>query len=183
MVTFFDLVHLLSVLIGLLVGGAAGSRFGPGGAIAGGLVGVVTGLYLGNLPTKCMVRREHRKLASFSTAELRAQLHDVTCWTPNFLLLELQARGEDIRGELPFVLSIMECEQQHRRTIGYAALCSAFPDVAKSLRTYNPMQPVEKCRLRIDEFRRRAELGAASPGGPTSSPINSRPGDGPPSMS
>jgi hypothetical protein len=42
-------------------------------------------------------------------------------------------------------------------TAGFAALLSAFPDKAKSLRGYNTMHPVEKCRQKVAEFKQLAE--------------------------
>jgi hypothetical protein len=153
MFTIFDLIRCLSPLFGLLLGGGFGSELGIGGAIAGGLLGGAVGLFVGRLPILFLCRGMRRKLASFSAEELRAKLHDPGCWTPNFLLLELKARGQDIGEELPFVLSLMESEHGPHRTRGYAALLSAFPDVAKALKGYNPTQSTEKCRGKIAEFK------------------------------
>lgn len=181
MITIFDIVQILSPLLGLLLGGALGSKLGPVGAIVGALLCGGLGLYLGRLPTLFMIRGMRRKLARFGPAELRAQLRDPRCWTPNILLLELRARGEDISPELPLVLSLMESEHQHRRTFGFAALLSAFPEVAKSLRGYSPTQPVEKCKRKIMEFKQRAD--ASPKGGPDTPPASSGVQGGPPSVS
>lgn len=182
MITIFDMVQILSPLLGLLLGATLGAPLGPVGAVVCGLFGGAVGLYLGRLPTLFMIRGMRRKLARFNPVELRDQLHDPKCWTPNILLLELRARGEDISTELPLVLSLMESEHQHRRTLGFAALLSAFPEVAKALRGYNPTQPIEECIRKMMEFKQRTEPRTAPNGGSATPPGNSGVTEGPPSV-
>jgi hypothetical protein len=160
MVTLYDLMAILLPVCGLAFGAGLGSDHGFVWAVVGALAGGMVGLYLGRLPKVIMIRCERRKLAPLASAEIRTRLHDPSCWTPQFLLLELRSRGEDIGPELPCVFDLMESENQHFRMKGLAALLSAFPEVAKMARGYNPIHPVEKCRQKVVQLRMEAEQHA-----------------------
>ncbi|MGV3661577.1 MAG: hypothetical protein ACO1TE_15425 [Prosthecobacter sp.] len=148
MFTVFDLVQLLGPIMGMIIGGAVGAEFSVVLGIVGALAGGMLGLHLGWLPTKWMIMSARRKMDAFTSADLEAQLN-ASCWTPNFILLELRSRGEDIGKHLPFVLDLMQHEEPFYRTRGYAALLSAFPEKAQELRAYNPTHSAERCRAAV----------------------------------
>jgi hypothetical protein len=96
-----------------------------------------------------------RQFARLSVSELRNQL--TTSFTPNHILLELKARGEDISQDVEPVLSLLEAEESFTRTRGWAALLSAFPKWADSIRGYNPMRPVSECHQKVAELRHQIQ--------------------------
>jgi hypothetical protein len=155
MVTLLDVFAILLSLTGFLFGGLWGARFGAAGAIGGTLAGGALGLFLGRLPTRMVISRARRELAPLSSVELRARLRQADCWTPNVLLLELRSRGEDIRFALPLVLGLMEAECPCHRVKGFAALLSAFPEVAKFAKGYNPNHSLERCKQKVAELKDR----------------------------
>jgi len=160
-ITLFDVIPLVLPLLGVLLGASAGSglRFGDTGTLALALICGAAGWALGRLPGRLVFRGIQRDLARESTAELRRLLHASDCWIPNHVLVQLRARGEDIRPELPLVLAMMEAAEPHRRAFGFAALLSAFPEFARLARGYNPSQPPQTCALKVRELRLR--LGEA----------------------
>lgn len=155
MFTLFDLFRLLALLLGVVVGGALGAEHGIGFAIAGGVIGCLVGAQVGALPTRLMIRIARRKFAALTVADLESQLVE-TGWTPNLILMELRARGEDVSKHLPFVLQLLGHEDLPCRTKGFAALLTAFPDVAKQAPGYNPTAPVDQCRAALAPIEQAA---------------------------
>lgn len=149
MFTLFDLIRLMSPVIGTLIGGAVGGEYSIALGILGAFVGGLIGLLLGALPTRLMIRSARHEFAPLSLAVLEEKLVE-TGWTPNLILMELKARGQNIDQHLPFVLSLLKHDDLPYRTKGYAALLSAFPDLAMSLKGYNPTHSVEDCRQAIE---------------------------------
>jgi hypothetical protein len=159
MITLFDLITILLPVFGLGLGAGLGSGFGNIGVVASSLICGIIGFYLGRLPYHYLLRKEKRRLAGFTSEELRLQIQSPDCLAPNLFLMELRSRGEGILSELPFVLVMMESEQLHRRTRGFAALLSAYPEIARLLKGYNPTHPFESCKLKIAELRRTSSVG------------------------
>ena len=146
----------------MALGVAGGARLlGTPGGVMGGVLGCVVGFVAGRLPFILGLRRLSRDLAANTTAELRADVRSPDCPTPNVVLLELLSRGEDIRSELPAVLHLLTSEDFGRRGAGWAALTSAFPELAASLSDYRLDDTVEACRRKTDRLRAKAEPGAA----------------------
>jgi hypothetical protein len=176
MLTLFDILPLCGACIGLALGatGGAGLLGTPGGVI-GAVVGCAVGFVAGRLPFLLRLRRLSRDLAAKSTAELRADLRNPNCPTPNLVLLELRRRGEDIRAELPVVLDLLASEDFGRRGTGWAALTSAFPELAVSLSDYRLDDPVEECRRKTGRLRVEAEPqnGVGSQARPPRNPVDS----------
>ncbi len=156
MFTLFDLIQLMSPLVGAIIGGAVGGERGIAYGVLGALLGGFIGLKIGSLPTRLMIRSARNDFAPLSIPELEDKLVD-TCWTPNLILMELKARGQDVDKHLPFVLSLLKHSHTHCRTKGYAALLSAFPDIAKSLKGYNPTDSEETCRRLVDQATQEDE--------------------------
>jgi hypothetical protein len=157
MFTFFDLLKLVGVIVGISFGVAGGTRvFGVVGGVTGALVGGYLGFVLGRIPENKVMRAVVRQLRRKSVAELRAYLHSPKCPTPNFVLLELRHRGEDTLQELPVVLDLLVSEDEGRRGFGWAALASAFPELAEKLRDYRIGDSIDECKRKVEILRRAA---------------------------
>jgi hypothetical protein len=162
MLTFFDLLFKIVLPIAGIFTGAAvgGSYFHSWGVIVGAVLGFFLFVFLGSIFDKVYLllalRLMRRQFASLSIAELRSQLG--TSFTPNYILVELKLRGEDVSGDLEPVLQLLENAEFNRRTRGWAALLSVFPRVADSIQGYSPARSVTECQQKIAEFRHRLEL-------------------------
>lgn len=148
MFTLFDLIQLMSPIVGAIVGAAVGGEYGIAIGVVGALLGGFIGLKFGAIPTKMMIRSTRKDFASLTNSELEGRLVDSE-WIPNLILLELKARGEDVGKHLSFVFSLLTHDDLHCRAKGYAALLSAFPELAKNLRGYNPSDSAEACRQAV----------------------------------
>jgi hypothetical protein len=140
MITLLDFItYLLLPIFGMAFGWSLGAMYfnwpaGFGGAAIGVTIFWFGGGALRRFFLAKTVRKMRERFARLSSEELRAHL--ATSLTPNFILLELKARGQDVAGELDVVLALLEDSNFHRRVRGWAALSSAFPDVAASLKDF-----------------------------------------------
>ena len=154
MFTLFDLLILLSIVGGAILGGRAGyNYFGTIGAVVGVLTGGRGGLAIGRIPKRLALWAVRRELAAKTSDALRASLRSPDCMTSNLVLLELQRRGEAIRPELPIVLDMLVSEDTSRRGFGWAALTSAFPELAGQVRHYRINDSVDECRRKTEVLR------------------------------
>ncbi|HTS18772.1 MAG TPA: hypothetical protein VMP11_14455 [Verrucomicrobiae bacterium] len=153
MITLVDLIQLIFAFLGLGFGMIAGQKGGVLGAITGAIVGFVIGVYLGSLPKRATIRRERRKFSQLTVGQLREGLYDSKCMTPNYFLMELKSRGENVQEHFALVVRMMESDSFLRRQFGYAALLSAFPDQARKLRHYRPAESPEVCREKVSVLR------------------------------
>lgn len=64
---------------------------------------------------------------------------------PNSRLLELSQRGNDIQKELPYVHAMLASDRMDRRTNGWAAFTSAFPELVAHTPGYNSIDPTASC--------------------------------------
>jgi len=161
MITLSDLIlKVMLPLAGLLAGALTGQSYlNWPGATGGGFIGLILVIYLGRyldyIYTLRVARSFQREWASLSTSELRSQL--TTTLTPNYLLLELKRRGEDIERDIIPILAMLESEAPIRRTLGWAALLSAFPYLVNLLGGYNPTHSVSECHEKVANLRRFVE--------------------------
>jgi hypothetical protein len=157
MFTLFHVIRLVGMAFGMALGLSWGVRLlGPVGGVLGAIAGGLLGLLVGRLPellALCLIARD---LRGKSENELRESLHRADCPTPNCVLLELRRRGVDIEAELPVVLEMLVAEDMGRRSHGWAALTSAFPEQARQIAGYRISDPVEECRRKIEPLRRIA---------------------------
>jgi hypothetical protein len=157
MITVFDLIAIILPIAGIMFGAGIVKEYGIGWGTMAIITGGLIGRWLGKLPTILMVKHIRKRLAKLSVDEIQERLYNF--WfsdsTPNFLLLELRARGEDISQHLDCVLNMLGSESNLRRTFGYAALLSAYPNVANKMRGYNPSKPVEDCKQKVNELRKK----------------------------
>jgi hypothetical protein len=158
MITFYNLLAIIGAVAGALLGlGFTRAYAFPNvlGAVAGALIGGG----LGRIPKCLTLRRARKRLARFTVEELRQQLYTPAFspgrWPPNYLLLELRARGEDLNKHIELVLSMLEADQPWQRAFGYGALLSAYPHLARGLKGYRPSAPVEDCREKVADLRKQ----------------------------
>jgi len=164
MFTIFHVFILVGLAAGAAAGGILGAKyFGWPGRILGALLGAWAGGIVGNIPYLITLKWMAREIVKKSNDELRAELHDSKCLTPNLLLLELDRRGEDIRRELPLVLEMLTAEDTSRRGPGWAALTSAFPELARRVKNYCVNDSVEVCRQKIEVLRQKPDASANPP--------------------
>jgi hypothetical protein len=166
MFTLFDLFELIAPIGGLVAGTLEGSQFGIVGAFAGGILGLLLGRILGRLPAILVMRMMKRSFRGKTADELRADLRRPDCLTPNCILLELSSRGEDIRKELGVVLALLESEEYSKRGFGWAALTSAFPDLARIISDYPMNGSLEERKKRTAKLRELAEPSIGGDGKP-----------------
>lgn len=168
MFTVFDLIRLLAILVGSLLLGTIGwNKFGVIGCILGVPFGFVIGAIVGQLPLivvqKCISRRFDR----MTNDQLIGELHSPTCLIPNILLLELNRRGYNIQTEIPFVQRLLVSEEMHRRTAGWAASTSAFPELVGRIPNDNPTATAADCQLASSGL-----LDATEQSDPPKSPVS-----------
>lgn len=149
MFTCFHLIQLIAPLFGaIILGGYGWDNFGIVGCAIGIPSGLVLGGLVGRLPLYIAFKFLALRMGRMSDDELISELRDPTCLTPNVHLLELNRRGYDIRGELPSIHSLLASESVDRRTSGWAALTSAFPDLIEKVPGYSPTAPADDCGQR-----------------------------------
>jgi len=146
--------------MGIAFGAWAGfARSGLPGSVAGALAGGFLGWAIGRLPVGWAVHRLMRDLSAKSSEELLAYLHSPGCLTPNYILLILQERGEDVQQELPAVLEMLESADFSQRSRGWAALASAFPELAARLSDYSVSDSMAECQRKSLALRREVAGG------------------------
>ncbi len=156
MITLLDLLQIILTIGGTVAGAASGhDAFGIVGAIGGAVLGGYIGAYVGSWPLRFRLLRMRKQLAPLSVKELEEYLSicHLSLPSPNYVLLELQLRGEDIQKHLPRVLEMLCSDSIIERQLGYAALLSVFPEMDRKLGWYNPSASVEKCREKVERVK------------------------------
>ncbi|MEZ6040619.1 MAG: glycine zipper domain-containing protein [Planctomycetaceae bacterium] len=162
MLTLFDLIRLIGALVGAVVFGSTGwNTLGILGCVVGAPVGLVVGAMIGQMPLIVCLKWMSRRFDRMTDEQLEGELHDPACLTPNILLLELNRRGFDIRRELPFVQSLLASDEMHRRTAGWAALNSAFPELVGRIPSYNPTATTAECKAECEPLLNATEPKSA----------------------
>jgi hypothetical protein len=156
-----DMLFYLLMFGGCFVGAATGAEFGAKlfgtiGGIAGALLGGFLGFLIGCFPYVFAMISISSEVERKSVEELHASLRGVGPMCPNFVLLELKARGEDVDQHLPFILAMMEAPDVVYRQRGLAALHSAFPDRAKQLEEYRLHGSAEARHQAVERLRKPA---------------------------
>jgi hypothetical protein len=105
-----------------------------------------------------MVEKSRKKLANYTTEEIKQFLCNKPYTspnkvTPNFLLIELKLRGEDITEFIDVVLYMLESKSNLFRVFGFGALRSVFPDIAVMIKSYHPEHSYESCKEEISKLR------------------------------
>jgi hypothetical protein len=161
MITLYDLLMIICTVAGALLGVGFARAYGYP-SVLGAVAGIIVGGWLGRIPKWLTVRRARKRLARFTVEELRRQLYtpefSANRWPPNYLLMELRARGEDLNKDIELVLSLLEAELPWQRAFGYGALLSAYRHLAPGLKGYRPSASVEDCRERVAALRKQVRL-------------------------
>ena len=154
-ITLFRVLWFATVALFVAVGLVLGLRhLGTLGAIVGGVVGFVVGSLVGSLPSWVSDKLLFRWLQRSSSAELRSVVAaDDWKFCHTMALLQLAARGEEVRGELPRILSMLESDSQLRRVYGWDALRIVFPKETRVIEHYNPRESTEACRNKAAGLR------------------------------
>jgi hypothetical protein len=165
--TLFDLIRLFAILVGSFLLGTIGwNKFGVVGCILGVPLGFVIGAIVGRLPLIIVLKCISRRFDRMTNDELIGELHSPTCLIPNILLLELKRRGYNVQTEIPFVQTLLVSDEMHRRTAGWAALTSVFPELVGRIPNYNPTATASDCQLAS-----RGLLDATEQSAPPKSPV------------
>lgn len=147
----------------MVCGVATGAMFGAKvlgipGAILGGVIGFVVGHVVGKLPDVLSTRWLLRKLWRSSNEELWRTVN-LGFWnfTQSFALLALAGRNQDVRGQLPRIITMLEADDELTRVYGWDALRLVFNDETKLIGDYNPRGPTADCRARVAAFRQKMQ--------------------------
>lgn len=156
MLTLFHVAELVGALFGAAVGWMIGrAALGWVGGLGGALLGAPLGWLGGRVPyllarllLRVTLRRE-------TTDQLRARLRDGVMWSLHEdVMNELQRRGEDVRGELPLVLTLLTSDWGAQRHRGWYMLRLFFPDLAAQIPDYEATQMAAQCRAKVERMRR-----------------------------
>jgi hypothetical protein len=149
--------HLLP-LLGLFSGAAVGltmgfSRGGFSGALFGFVAGAVLGLLCGNLPGTVLRAILSFQLRRKTSGDLRTSVRNGECRLVNLATSELRRRGEIVQDDIDFVLDMLVSIHHDDRCRGWAALITAFPELATEIEEYSPVAPLEDSRAKVDRLR------------------------------
>jgi hypothetical protein len=167
--TLYDLLTIIFTVAGVLLGVGFGRAYGPFGGMVGAVVGGLLGGWIGRIPAKRRMQSTRKGLSQFTTEQVRELLYRSAVvpsrWPPNLLLMELQARGEDLNKHIELILSMLEADPVWQRAFGYGALLSAYPHLAQSLKGYRPAASVDDCRTKVAALRKQVRLSMAANAG------------------
>jgi hypothetical protein len=149
--------HLLP-LLGLFAGASVGlitgfSRGGFSGAVLGFVVGAILGLICGSLPGTVLRAILSFQLRRKTSGELRTSLRNGECRLVNLATSELRRRGEIVQDDIDFVLDMLVSIHHDDRCRGWAAMLTAFPELAAEIEEYSPINPLEDSRAKVDRLR------------------------------
>lgn len=154
-VTLFEVLWFVAVAAGGIVGVGLGSDlFGRWGAIAGGIIGVVIGHVVGVMPDWLSTRLFFRHLARSSDEELwKIVNEDFWAFCQTMALLQLAARGRDVRTQLPRIVKMLESDKELERVYGWDALRNVFPQETELVADYNPRAAAADCRNKVAKLK------------------------------
>jgi hypothetical protein len=138
--------------------------------LVAGIVGFLVGFFIFDFFERRLTRRLIRKVQNSPDADLWKSV-DLGLWNFQYTLalLQLGARGQEVRRELPTVLDRMTADDRLLRRYGWETLRLVFYDEAETLGDYNPRASVEECRAKVTRLIRglsvddRAALLASFP--------------------
>ena len=160
--TRFTLVHVIwlaALTAGAVVGAKlGGSYFGIAGAVTGGMVGLVVGHAIFAVVMGYCDKRFFKSLSRSSEAQLRS-IVAADEWGLNhtMALLELAARGADVRVELPRIVAMLESDSELTRRYGWDAVRLVFVKELDLMREYDPRGSTEDCRRRVGILKATAQ--------------------------
>jgi hypothetical protein len=150
MVTLFDLLQLLGLALGMVLGALAGGRsYGWPGLLLGGLGGGVAGMVVSRVPHFIASGIIYWHIHRQPTAALRRHLRGPVWSAYHLYLAELRGRGEDLRPELDVVVSLLVAVEYEKRFHGWHILRGLYPEQAARLPDYDPADAPERCRAKV----------------------------------
>jgi hypothetical protein len=160
--TRFTIFHVLWAILvagGAVVGWIWGGHFGAVGSIAGGAIGVVAATIAYLALRDELHRRWMKQLQQSTSEELRAIIgRDDWKFEHTMALLNLAARGEDVRCELPRILSMLESDSVLTRRFGWDALRIVFDEETRLIGPYEPRESTQRCRDQTAALRERVNI-------------------------
>jgi hypothetical protein len=155
--TRFTIYHVLWLILvsgGAVIGWIGGGYFGVIGSIAGGAIGAVAAHIVCLAFRDELHRRWLKQLQQSTNEELRAIIRrDDWSFEHTMALLNLAARDEEVRCELPRILSMLESESTLTRRFGWDALRIVFNEERKLIGPYEPRESAQNCRDRTAALR------------------------------
>jgi hypothetical protein len=136
--------------IGLTTGFSRGSFFG---AILGAVVCAILGFLCGSLPGAVIRAILSFQLRRKTSEELRTSLRNGECRLVNLATSELRRRGEIAQADIDFVVDMLVSIHHDDRCRGWAAMLTAFPELAAEIADYSPINPLEDSRAKVDRLR------------------------------
>jgi hypothetical protein len=162
--TRFGPIHVLwvvAVTAGAGLGCWVGYRYlGGTGCIVGGIIGVAIGHMAVVWLDLYMHRLMMKELAASSNAELRSTV-EAEDWNfrHTMALLNLAARGEEVRRELPRIIAMLESDSVLTRRYGWDALRIVFSEEYNIIPDYDPRGSTEDCRRTTATLKTTLEAG------------------------
>lgn len=159
--TLFHLFWLICLAIGCVEGLAVGaSHYGKTGAAIGAAIGLCIGHLAGSLTHwgarqwfLWTIRRSSNEELWRNVRQDRWNLHQTLS------LLQLATRGQQVCGELPRIVAMLESDDMLKRIYGWDALRLVFTKEAQLIQDYSPRASGEECRRRVMPLRRHLEPG------------------------
>jgi hypothetical protein len=154
-ITFFMVLWFAAIVAGGMTGGAVGSsHFGIWGGIVGGIVGVVVGHVIGVVPDWLSTKLMFRHLARSSDERLW-KIVNLGSWNfyQTMALLQLAARGQNVRTQLPRIVKMLESDDELERVYGWDGLRIVFPEETKVAADYDPRAASDDCRSQIAKLK------------------------------
>lgn len=151
MFTVFDLLEVMGAIVGLCLGIAFGaSRYGIVGALLGGTVGSFFGWCFGRIPYWALWFALSRHSVQFWRNCLERRE-----W-PKYkvALVQLIRRGEDISTYRQVFVECLVSGNPLQREIACTVLRTFYPDAVSRIADYNPLEPTDVCRMKIDDARK-----------------------------
>jgi hypothetical protein len=156
-ITLFVLLWFIMMGGGVAAGAMFGAKvYGIPGGILGGVIGLVLGHVVGKLPDVLSTRWLLRKLWRSSNEELWRTVN-LGFWnfTQTFALLTLAGRNQDVRTQLPRIISMLEADDELTRVYGWDALCLVFDNETYAIGEYDPRASKEVCRSKVATLRQK----------------------------
>lgn len=146
--TLFHALWLAAVGLFVVIGIRVGEQlFGTVGLVAGGIIGFIVGHILGCLPSSIAMKKLYERLDRSTNSELRSMVAaDDWKFGHTLALLQLAARGEEVKSELPRILDMLVSESQDTRMFGWDALRLVFPKETEVVEDYDPKESIDRCR-------------------------------------
>ena len=159
-ITLFHVFWLVGVIVGGALGASLGSKYlGTIGIVTGGLIGLLLGHVVGALPDRLGTKLLFRTIQGSSNEGLWGVVNLGVGWNlyQTSALLQLAARGQDVSGQLPRIIGMLESDDELTRVYGWDALQPVFGKETGVVGDYNPRSSTEDCRTKVAGLKSTVE--------------------------